>query len=132
MSDLQNGDKIKILQDCSCGCPLKKNKLFTIKNLTNYSFELLEESKVPRIFIDQLGLLFEKVMFDPFTKKPFTPTKSGGYSITLPNGLNLDDNNDGTLFGIKGFDSIVCEHEYVNMGFTSMKMVCKKCNKEQN
>lgn len=30
-----------------------------------------------------------------------------------------------------GFSNTTCDHDYVNAGFTSILMVCKKCNQEK-
>lgn len=52
-------------------------------------------------------------------------TGAGPASITLPGGMSFQSES------IKSHKS-PCQHEYTNVGFSHIKMVCRHCDQEQN
>ncbi len=56
--------------------------------------------------------------------------------VVLPKGIDvvykpIQSDLHSITYAKLGIGHSGCDHEYINVGFTSISMVCKKCNKEQ-
>ena len=66
------------------------------------------------------------------TKSEYLP-RGKGHIITSKANMSFDVPYESAMSALASLisDTTCGEHEYVNVGFTTIVMVCKKCNKEQ-